>query len=107
MEINREETIINSISDIARSMADRLKGYRVVLFGSRASGNARERSDFDIGIVGSTPLSNIDFYTFQDSLESLDTLYSIDLVDFSKVSDRFRKNALTKYRILYENKIAD
>lgn len=57
-----EEKIKNAVRRACAGMADDLRGHRVVLFGSRASGSARERSDFDIGVMGDRPLPLKTFY---------------------------------------------
>lgn len=54
--VARERQILDSIRAVCESEKATLSGRRVVLFGSRASGNERERSDFDIGIDGVAPL---------------------------------------------------
>lgn len=50
--MTREGTIKDLIRQEIMKVAPELRGYRIFLFGSRATGNARERSDFDIGILG-------------------------------------------------------
>ncbi len=81
--------------------ADELSGYRVVLFGSRSRRSHRERSDFDIGVIGERPLFMKDFYRISDFLESLPTLYRIDWVDLNRASDRLKENALKNAVVLY------
>ena len=81
--------------------ADELSGYKVVLFGSRASRNHRARSDFDIGVIGDAPLSLKTYYRISDFLESLPTLYRIDWVDLNRAMDKLRENALENSVVLY------
>ena len=64
--------------------------YRIFLFGSRAEGKAHERSDIDIGIEGPHPVPHPTLARIQEELEEAPTLYSIDVVDFSRVSEKFR-----------------
>lgn len=90
------------IEQALRRLAPRLTKHRVVLFGSRASGAARQRSDFDLGIDGDAPLPLEDFYAVEDALDELPTLYKIDLVDFRRASPEFSARAKKHYRILYE-----
>lgn len=78
-----------------------LKGYKVILFGSRAKGSAKARSDFDIGIVGKQSLPHKTFFEIEEAIEALPTLYKIDLVDFSTKNDSFKEEALTVYEELY------
>lgn len=53
---SREKEIKELIQRRFRQMAPLLRGHKVYLFGSRASGLARPRSDFDIGVLGDEPL---------------------------------------------------
>ncbi len=70
---------------------------KVVLFGSRARGTNRERSDIDLAVSG----SNV--YRFEELLEEqADTLLSFDIVDLDKiVSDKLRESIAREGQILY------
>jgi len=67
--------------------------YRIFLFGSRASAKARERSDIDIGVEGPTPVPRQALAAIHEELDEAPTLYTIDVVDFARVSERFRQVA--------------
>jgi len=54
-EMTPEKRIKEEIRNVCARMEADLRGYRVVLFGSRTAGGARDRSDFDVGVVGDTP----------------------------------------------------
>ena len=69
-------------------------GYRVLLFGSFAEGNARSGSDIDIGILGAKPLPQRTLVQIRQKVDDLPTLRKIDIVDLSRASDRFRARAL-------------
>ena len=99
--MNREQQIIEKLKQALNKVSDDLKGYRVFLFGSRAAGKAGRRSDFDVGILGQKKLSLRTFYRIDDLFDRIETLYKIDLVDLSEVTDRFRREALKKTEILY------
>ena len=77
-----------------------LRGYRVFLFGSRTSGTARDRSDFDVGVLGDTPLPLATFYKMEDLFEEIPTLYRIDWVDLNRVSPEFCREALKQTEVL-------
>ena len=79
-----------------------LRGYRIVLFGSRAAGNARERSDFDIGIIGDEPVSLQTFYRIDDLLENIETLYKIDFVDLNRAVPSLKAEALKAMEPLFD-----
>ena len=67
--------------------------YRVFLFGSRAAGSATERSDIDIGIEGPAPVPRSALAAIHEELEDAPTLYTIDVVDFRRAPENFRRLA--------------
>lgn len=69
-------------------------GHRAVLFGSRATGAAGPRSDWDIGIIGPAPLDGADVERIREALENLPTLSTFEVVDLTGVPDGFRERAL-------------
>ncbi|MDP2240466.1 MAG: nucleotidyltransferase domain-containing protein [Burkholderiales bacterium] len=79
-----------------------LKGHRVFLFGSRATGKARPRSDFDVGAYGDEPLPLKTFFAIEDTFDDLPTLYKIDWVDLNRVNPEFRERAMEHIEVLYE-----
>lgn len=77
-----------------------LKKYRVFVFGSRARGKSRERSDIDIGIEGPRPVPGNIMVEIKEEIENLPVLYSIDVVDFKRVSPDFREVALQNTEVI-------
>jgi len=100
--MSREATIKNLIRQEIMKVASELRGYRIVLFGSRATGNARERSDFDIGIIGEEPVSLQTFYRIDDLLENIETLYRIDFVDLNRAAPSLKTEALKAMEPLFD-----
>ena len=78
-------------SVIRRHLPD--PAYRVFLFGSRATGSARERSDIDIGIERPAPVPRAALAAIHDELEEAPTLYTVDVVDFARMPEKFRRVA--------------
>ncbi|MFH1761732.1 MAG: nucleotidyltransferase domain-containing protein [bacterium] len=70
------------------------------LFGSRAAGTAKLKSDFDIGVMGDKKLPIDLFYKIEDMLDSIKTLYRLELIDFWNVSPAFKKQALKQIEVL-------
>ena len=97
-----EETIKQKIRAQLERLGSELKGYRVFLFGSRVAGRAHERSDFDVGIFGDSPIPLATFYRIEDLLEAIDTLYIIDWVDLNRADPAFRREVLENAEVLYE-----
>ncbi len=100
--ISREAEIRQMLIGTLREAASRLGHRKVFLFGSRALGRAKDRSDFDVGVMGDEPMPLEDFYAVEELIEALPTLYRIDWVDLARVSERFRTAALEHAEILYE-----
>lgn len=95
LEYESPEKIKSDILKIAGKHLD-LNQYKLFFFGSRVIGKRNDRSDIDIGIMGAMPVSPAAFSEIEDEIENLPILYSIDIVDFSKVSEKFKQVALEK-----------
>lgn len=67
--------------------------YSLFIFGSRVTEKNRKYSDIDIGIEGKKPLELKMIASIQDAFEESDLPYTIDIVDFATVSDRFKEVA--------------
>lgn len=100
-DMRRQEEILAMIHSCLEKLSEKLRGYEVILFGSRADGTARSRSDFDIGILGDRPLDVQTLFSLRDMLDELPTLYTFDVVDLNTVSARFREEALKSYKVLH------
>ncbi|HMP77368.1 MAG TPA: nucleotidyltransferase domain-containing protein [Kiritimatiellia bacterium] len=72
------------------------EGFRFVLFGSRATGHNRPNSDWDIGVLGPRPLFPMERTRMRMVIEEWPTLHTIDLVDLTAASERFRTAALAE-----------
>lgn len=71
---------MSELKELYRQIAEigrRLGARRIVLYGSRARGDHRERSDIDLAVFGAPPKS---YSAFLDSLDELPTLLHFDLV---------------------------
>ncbi|MFI4948510.1 MAG: nucleotidyltransferase family protein [Alphaproteobacteria bacterium] len=91
--------VLQKADDVARFAASVVRrhlpdpAYRVFLFGSRATGTARERSDIDIGIEGPAPVPGRTLAAIEDELEEAPTLHTVEIVDFARASETFRRVA--------------
>lgn len=77
--------------------------YRIILFGSRARGDAESRADYDIA-VDDQKLTRLKLARIRADLELLPTLHEIDLVWLNRVAENFRRRILEEGKILYEQK---
>lgn len=76
--------------------------YRLFYFGSRVSGRATARSDFDIGVEAENKIPFHVIENIKEELEGLPILQKIDLVDFSRVTEGFSIEAKKNMEIIYE-----
>ena len=97
-----ENSVEQEIRRVLEDHREALRGYRVLLFGSRANDAAGHLSDFDVGIDGPEPLDLTSFYEIQDALDQIPTLYHLDWLDLNRASPEVSENARRQGRILYE-----
>lgn len=98
--MTKENKIKEEIKNIIHSEKDNLEGFRVFFFGSRVKGKNKERSDFDIGLLGNSRLNLKTFFQLEEKLDSINTLYKIDLVDMHTVSEQFRNEAIKNSEVI-------
>ena len=82
MIIVRAEEVIEEVADLCRQF----QAKKVILYGSRAKGTARERSDIDIAVSG---VDN--FELLVEKVEELPTLYSVDMVNMDTCRNQLLK----------------
>lgn len=82
------EEIIRKVADICRDF----DAKEVVLYGSRAKGTARERSDIDIAVKGVEK-----FELLVDQVEDLPTLYSVDLLNMDTCRNQLLLEDIKQY----------
>lgn len=82
------EEIIKKVSELCRNF----KAKEVLLYGSRAKGTARERSDIDIAVAGAE-----DFDGLAEQVEDLPTLYSIDLLNMDTCRNQLLLEDIRQY----------
>jgi predicted nucleotidyltransferase len=90
------------LTEVAKVLSSMLPSaeYRILLFGSRATGEARPLSDWDLGILGPHPLDGALRQRLRDVLEAWPTLHTFDLVDLAQVPESFRNQAVNGARRL-------
>lgn len=79
------------IEEVTRLCQD-FHAARIVLYGSRAKGTARERSDIDIAVTGVE-----DFDTLAEAVENLPTLYSVDLLNLDTCRNQLLLEDIKQY----------
>ena len=81
------DEILTGVTDI---IVRHLPDARIFLFGSRAKGDARETSDFDIAIDAGLKIPLSVITRIKDEIDELRTLKSIDLIDLNRVNPEFK-----------------
>lgn len=64
----------------------------IILYGSRAKGTARERSDIDIAVVGVQK-----FELLEEEVDNLPTLYSVDLLNMDTCRNELLLEDIKEY----------
>ena len=90
--------IRQQVVDEIRSLAQKYEARPVTLFGSRARGDFREKSDIDLAVEGG------DFIRFSiDVNEDTSTLLKFDIVDLDeKIQEELMESIQREGRVLYE-----
>ncbi len=103
LEYYDEDTLKKELKKIIGRYLD-LSKYAVFFFGSRVTGNGDDRSDIDVGIEGVHTVPSNKLWKIREDIESLPTLYKLDVVDFSNTSNSFREVAKSKIEYINEPK---
>ncbi len=90
-------TIAHVMEEIIRISKEEQAG-KTVLFGSRAKGTARERSDIDIAVEGVK-----DFDAFCEKIDEIEILYTIDVLNLETCRNQLLMEDIKAYgRKIYE-----
>jgi predicted nucleotidyltransferase len=99
-----------SIQELVSRIAQSFDPQKVILFGSHATGQARDDSDVDLLVI--MPLSRPSFWQSLDMLNALRPEFPVDLLarDPEDVAMRYRcfdpliRDALDHGKVLYESR---
>ncbi len=72
----------------------------IYLFGSRARGDNKERSDIDLAVKISEPSNRSQWRGVMDIIEEADTLLQIDCVNLDEADEVFRTRILKEGKLL-------
>lgn len=89
------------IDKVVGEAVRQLRPERVILFGSRARGDAEERSDYDIAIEAPDVTEGQWSRFVLDTKENLDTLLDIDLIRLDQASPWLREAIEREGTVLY------
>jgi predicted nucleotidyltransferase len=86
------------------SSITKTKGIKkIILFGSRARGDADEKSDIDVAIICPN-ISDRDWLDICDRVENINTLLEINLIRFDSASKKLQNKILQEGITLYEQR---
>lgn len=86
------------IAQVVRIILKHAKPERIWLYGSRASGEAKESSDIDIAFDDKEYTSE---WQIKEDVEKIQTLIKIDIKNIAHAEERFRQRVLSTGRVLY------
>ena len=100
--MNLDQTLINQIIEIVKR---RKKVSNLVLFGSRATNNAKRTSDIDLAVFGKD-LPDDDVNLIRNDLEEdVLTPLKFDVVHFDTITkESFQNDILNEGIVIYESK---
>lgn len=101
--------MVNPLPDTVQKAVDlavkMLAPHRIILFGSRARGDARPDSDFDFCLELDSKSKPDQWTRFcLDVKERPLTLFSMDWLLWDEMSERYREAVKKEGRVLYEKK---
>ncbi len=95
-----------SIQKLIQLIISYINPESIILFGSRARGDFRQNSDFDIAVKK----ANLDQHHWADLLVKVDeepiTLLKVDLLHYEDLSDSYKKNIDQEGILIYEQNIS-
>ncbi len=106
MSINKKQLNESLVLELVDSLAEKIGNYpavlKVILYGSRARGDAASRADIDLAVL--CPEANHDSWrNIKDEVSNARTLLNIDLVRLDEVSEELRQTIIKEGKILYES----
>jgi len=88
---------------IKKILRDHLPGYEVRAFGSRIGGNAKRHSDLDLVVMTRMPLAMKTLALTKEAFSESDLPFKVDLIDWSLVSEEFKKIIIRQYGVVQES----
>jgi predicted nucleotidyltransferase len=95
----------DSIQNVVSTIVEKINPLKIVLFGSRARGDARPDSDFDVCVFLPSPDLDPWIRLKLDIDEKPLTLFILDLVEYSNLNADFQANISKEGATLYELKV--
>lgn len=78
------------LATVRRILAEQVPECEVRVFGSRVSGTAKDYSDLDIALVGSSQLEIARLGRLREALQESDLPIRVDVLDWNAIPESFR-----------------
>lgn len=98
------DKVLECALEIAKTELGTSPRLRVVLFGSRASGEFDSRSDFDIGFDAGAALSAAALVRIREAFDALDIFQRVDIVDLAVARPEFVRMAAKHEEVILDRK---
>lgn len=100
MELGIRDEIIEKIKEIAQEDKSIKKIY---IFGSRAKGTYKSKSDIDIAVEFYDGFDEEDFLRLYNAIQEINTLYKFDIINLNEdLEEKFKNNILEEGKVIYE-----
>ena len=100
IHMNIDPKLKNEIKDIVFKYLDS-SNTKAFMFGSRVTGTNSKFSDIDLGLESNAVIPYELVLNIEEEFTNSNIHYSVDVVDFSKVSDKFK--TVAKQNVMYLN----
>lgn len=88
-----KNTYLIKLKDLVlKSLKD--EKVKIIVFGSRVRGDSYRTSDVDIGLIPYGEIDKKKVPMLKEKIEDLNIPYKVEIVDFSEVSESFKKEAM-------------
>lgn len=76
---------------VKQILAKHIFQAKVLVFGSRATGNAKKYSDLDLCLVSDSPLATLQLSALKEDFAKSDLPIFVDVVEWVNLSEAFQK----------------
>jgi len=94
MQINIESKYLELVKNIIKSVLQD-ENLKIYVFGSRATGKAKQYSDLDIALKSDSKIDSNKMSKIATELEDTTIPYKVDIIDLNDISEAF-KNCIVK-----------
>ncbi|MDI6731124.1 MAG: nucleotidyltransferase domain-containing protein [Candidatus Margulisbacteria bacterium] len=95
--LNVPENHLTTIKEILRKY---LSNIEVRAFGSRLTDKIKKYSDLDLVVVGKEKIERRKMVGAKEAFESSNLPFRVDLLDWNRISDKFKKIILENYAVI-------